>query len=286
MRRPLVLLPVASLALAACHRGGVEDHAFEWTVSLPAGAVLHLRDGTGDITVHRATGSSAHVVGSRSWRRGRAKDVQFAVTQQGNDYYICAMWQNSGKCGASDYRGARGGGFLDLINLFHHRTDATAGFIAEVPANVAVDARTTVGSVRVDGIAAGVTARSVNGVVEATGVSGPVVLTTTNGSVRLQSDSLSASDSVRLTATNGAVRADVPAGLQGMFDLSVANGSVRSDLPIPPLSNARANRHLQGQIGASSRAFRMRSVNGLVSLVTHGGPVAAPTPPPAPGTPR
>jgi hypothetical protein len=76
-------------------------------------------------------------------------------------------------------------------------------------------------------------------------------------------------------ATNGSVHADVPAGLQGVFDLSVTNGSVHSDLPVPRLSGARANRHLQGQLGSLPRTFRMRSVNGMVSLVTHGPAAAA-----------
>jgi hypothetical protein len=277
VRRPLLALLVVLLALAAaaCHRGGSEDHAFEWSASLPAGAVLHLRDGTGSITVRRVDGGNAHVVGSRHWVRGRAKDVQFVVAQSGNDYYVCAMWQNSGRCGASGYHGASGGGLFEMINLFHHRSDASAGLIAEVPPTVAIDARTTSGNVRVDGVAAGVTAHSVNGIVEATNVSGPVVLTTTNGSVRLRADSLAPSDSVRLMATNGSVHADVPAGLQGVFDLSVANGSVHSDLPVPRLSGARANRHLQGQLGSLPRTFRMRSVNGMVSLVTHGPAAAA-----------
>ena len=286
MRRPLVALLVVLLSLAtvACHRGGSEDHAFEWSAPVPPGAVLHLRDGRGSITVRRADGSNAHVIGSRRWTRGRAKDVQFVVTQSGNDYYVCAMWENSGKCGTSGYRGASGGGLLEMINLFHHRTDASAGLIAEVPPTVVIDARTTVGSVHVDGVAAGVTARSVTGIVEATNVSGPVALTTINGSVRLRADSLSPSDSVRLTATNGSVHADVPAGLEGNFDLSVSNGSVHSDLPVPRLSGARANRHLQGQIGSLSRVFRMRSVNGMVTLVTHGAANTAPaaTPPASP----
>jgi hypothetical protein len=268
------LVVLASLAAVACHSGGVEDHAFEWSRPLPAGGVLHLRDGTGSITVRRGTGANVPVVGSRSWRRGRAKDVQFVVTQNGNDYYVCAMWQSSGNCGASGYHGASDGGLLEMINLFHHKTDATASFVAEVPASVGVDARTTLGSVHVDGVAGGVTARSVNGVVEATNVSGSVVLTTTNGSVRLRADSLAASDSVRLTTTNGIVNADLPAGVQGMFDLSVTNGSVHSDLPIPSLSGGRANRHLHGQLGSSPRPIRMRSVNGMVSLVTHGAPLA------------
>ncbi len=262
------------MAVVACHRGGVEDHAFEWSTPLPAGAILHLRDGTGNITVRRGNGANVHVVGSRSWRRGRAKDIDFVVTQNGNDYYVCAMWQSSGHCGASGYHGASDGGLLEMINLFHHKSDAMASFVAEVPANVAVDARTTLGSVHVDGVVAGVTARSVNGIVEATNVSGPVVLATTNGSVHLRADSLAASDSVRLMTTNGSVSADLPADVQGVFDLSVTHGSVYSDLPIPSLSSGRANRHLQGQLGSSPRMIRMRSVNGMVSLVTHGATLA------------
>jgi hypothetical protein len=266
------MVAVALLATAAC-RGPGEDDSFQWSNQLPAGAIVHLRDGAGDITVRRAAGQSVVVNGSRRWRKGRASDIRFAVNQIGNEYYVCAMWSGSGKCGDGSYHGRQTGGFLTVFSLFHRGSDATAAIVAEIPANVVVDARTTNGSVRIDGASAGVTARTVNGGVTALNVSGPLALITTNGDVRLSSDMLSPSDSIHLATSNGSIHAELPPGVEGAFDLSTVNGVVRSDVPVPQSPKGRPGRQLLGQIGASTRVVKMRSLNGMVSVMTRPGPV-------------
>jgi hypothetical protein len=270
----IAVLAAVPIIAAACSSPGVDDRAFQWTDQVPPGAVVHLRDGSGDITVRRAAGPTAIVTGSRRWRRSRSSDVHFVVKQEGKDYYVCAMWRGSGRCGSSGYRGRQTGSLLTMFSLFHRGSDARADMVAEVPANVVVDATTTNGSVEVNGIMAGVTAKTVNGRVEAANVSGPVTLATTNGNVRLSTDSLADADVVRLSTTNGTIRAELPANLQGSFDLSTVNGVVSSDFPIPPFSSSgsRANRHLQGQIGSLARVVKMRTVNGTVSVTGRGAP--------------
>lgn len=273
-RHRALLLVAASFAVSACGHRTREDTAFRWTSQLQPGAVVHLRDGAGNITVRRATGTEAVVNGLRHWRRGRASDVQFEVTQDGNDYYVCAMWRGSGKCEANGYRGRRTGSFLSIFSLFHRSSDASAEFVAELPAGVAVDARTSNGSVQIDGVSAGVTAHSTNGSVEAWNVSGPLSMSSINGNVRVSADSLAPNDAVNLSTTNGTVYAELPAGIQGMFDLSTVNGSVRSDFPIPAATQGRVGRHLQGQIGESARSVKLRAINGMVTLSTRRAPTA------------
>lgn len=273
MNYRIAVLAAVPIAAAACSSPGVDDRAFQWTDQVPAGAVVHLRDGSGDITVRRATGPSAVVTASRRWRRGRASDVRFVVKQEGKDYYVCAMWSGSGKCGASGYRGRQSGSLLTMFSLFHHNSDAQADLVAEVPANVVIDASTTNGSVEVDGMIAGVTAKTVNGTVEASNVSGPLSLSTTNGNIRLSTDSLADTDVVRLSTTNGTIQAELPANLQGNFDLSTVTGVVSSDIPLPPFSSSgRANRHLQGQVGSLARVVKMRTINGTVSVTSRAAP--------------
>jgi len=268
-----IAVPAAALiAAAACSSPGVDERAFQWSDQIPAGAIVHVRDGSGDITVRRATGPSATVTASRRWRRGRSSDIHFVVKQDGKDYYVCAMWRGSGRCGASGYRGRQTGSFLTMFSLFHRSSDSRADFVAEVPANVVVDASTNNGSVHVNGTNAGVTAKTVNGTIDASNVSGPVSLTTTNGNVRLSADSLADADVVRLSTTNGAIHAELPANLQGNFDLSTVNGAVSSDFPIPSTSTERMNRHLQGQIGSLPRVVKMRTINGAVSVISRGAP--------------
>ena len=181
------------------------------------------------------------------------------------------MWRNSGNCNAKGYRGKNTGGFLAMFSLFHRTTDATAGLVADVPANVVVDAKTSNGSVTVDGMAAGVTAHTANGDVEATNVSGPLTLVTANGNVRLSADALTAADPINVSTTNGTIRAQLPPSIEGNFDLSVVNGRVRSDFPLTAPAKGRMGAHLQGQIGTSNRVVKMHSVNGEVVVTTRAG---------------
>lgn len=272
MRFHVAILAGLSLAATACSHAG-SDRAFQWVGELPAGATVHLRNGSGQIEVRPATGQNVVVNGSRQWRHGRSNDVQFVVNHSGNDYFVCAMWRNSGNCGAKGYRGKNVGGFLSMFSLFHRSSDATAGLVVDVPANVSVDAKTSSGSVRIDGITAGVTAHTANGNVEATNVSGPLMLETANGDVRLSADVVSPGDPISLSTTNGTIRAQLPATTEGAFDLSVVNGTVQSDFPLAQLAKAHIGRHLQGQIGSSNRAVKMRSVNGAVFVTAR--PAAA-----------
>ena len=268
MKPHVAILAALSLAATACSHAGSDERAFEWTGELPAGSTVHLRNGSGEIQVRPASGQSVVVNGSRRWQHGRRSDVQFVVTHTGNDYFVCAMWRNSGNCGAKGYRGKSTGGLLSMFSLFHRSSDATAGLIADVPANVVVDAKTSNGSVKVDGVTAGVTAHTANGNVEATNVAGPLSLETSNGNVRLSADAVSAADPITLTTTNGNISAQLPANTEGNFDLSVVNGSVRSDFPLTQLAKGKIGRHLQGQIGSSNRVVKMRSVNGTVFVTT------------------
>jgi hypothetical protein len=267
VRFPTAILAALSLAATACSHAG-SDRTFQWVGELPAGSTVHLRNGSGGIEVRQASGQNVVVNGGRQWRRGRSNDVQFVVNHNGNDYFVCAMWRNSGKCAANGYRGKNIGGFLSMFSLFHHSSDATADLSVDVPANVMIDAKMSNGSVRIDGVAAGVTAHTANGDVVVTNASGPLSLETANGDVRLSSAALTGSDPITLSTTNGTIRAQLPANTEGAFDLSVVNGNVRSDFPLNQVAKAHIGRHLQGQIGSSTRVVKMRSVNGSVVVTT------------------
>ncbi len=273
MDRTGSLVLVMAVFVAGCSHAGSNERAWESSLDIPAGATVHIRNGVGDITVRQspATGPRvANLTGGIEWRRGRAKDVDFVVNHDGNEYYMCAMWKGSGNCGANGYHGRRAGGLLEMFALFHRSSDATASIVAQLPGDVVVDARTTSGSVDVEGVSSGVTAKTTNGTVSASHVSGPMTLTTTNGNVRLSMDAASATDSIHLMTTNGMINAELPAGIDGVFDLAVTNGVVRTDLPINNDKADRSRRRLRGQIGTSSRVVRMKAVNGTVSVTTKG----------------
>lgn len=275
MTRSLPLL-LSLVVLSGCHRAG-SDEPFQWSSQLPPGAVLHIRDGAGDVRVVRGSGPSVTIRGSRTWKKSRASDVDFVVESNGADVFVCAMWRNSGKCNAKDYRGRNTSTLLSMLSLFHRNNDATAGFTVEVPANVVVDARTNTGSVDLEGLSAGVTAKTLNGTIRATDISGPMVFAVTNGDVRVSAGSLAPDDSLHFTTTNGSVHAELPAGLQASYDLSVANGSVQSDIPFT-VSSTSSRRHVAGQVGTSARVVRMHTVNGQVIVTTRDVGRVSPVP--------
>jgi hypothetical protein len=262
----VAILAAFSLIATACSHAG-SDEQVVWSGELPAGSIVHLRNGAGEIQVRPASGQNVVLNGARRWRRGHAKDVQFVVRHSGNEYFMCAMWRGSGKCSEKGYHGDGSGNLLQMLSLFHRGTDATARLFVDLPSNVTVDAQTSKGSVMIDGIAGGVTAHTAYGNVDAINVSGPLTLHTTNGDVRLSSDALAAADPINLTTTNGTIRAQLPATLEGAFDLSVNKGVLHSDFPLGQPSG-RYSQHLQGQIGSSNRAVKMHTVNGGVFVTT------------------
>jgi hypothetical protein len=270
--RRVFTLAVAAVAVSGCSRAGSNDDAFRWTQPMQPGAVVHILDGSGNVTVHRAAGNEVVVSGSTRWRRGRESDIHFAVTRAGNDYYVCAMWRSSGRCGARGYRGARSGGFLAMFSLFHRSSDAVANMVVEVPPGIAVDGQATNGSVDADGVTGGIRAHTLNGNVRATNVSGPLSLKTMNGDVHLSTDSLAPSDSISVETMNGGIFADLPATVQGAFDLRVTNGSVHSDFTPSGGPSTVTRGHLVAQIGSSNRVVRMRTMNGNVTVTARGAP--------------
>jgi DUF4097 and DUF4098 domain-containing protein YvlB len=99
-----------------------------------------------------------------------------------------------------------------------------------------------------------------------------VSLSTTNGDVHFVADTLSTADAIELTTRRGRVIAELPQNVEGSFDLSVMSGSIQNDLGLAQAQRSRTGRHLQGQIGSSTRSVKMRAATGSVTLVTRSTP--------------
>lgn len=268
MKASRVALCAIVVVTSACSRSG-RDASFHWTSNLPAGAVVHIRDVVGSINVTRVNGPVATAQGTRSWHHGRRRDVDFVVNQVGNDYYLCAMWKNSGECTADGYNSRRRRNFLAIFSLFRHGSDAKADFEVNIPSSVGVDAKTASGSVTINGASGGVSAETANGSVTASNVSGSLMLKTANGSVHVTATALGPTDAIDLETANGNVRAELPAGTDGKFSLSTINGSVKTDFPLPVPENTRgAIKNIAGQIGTSTRALNMHTMNGSVVVTS------------------
>jgi DUF4097 and DUF4098 domain-containing protein YvlB len=111
----------------------------------------------------------------------------------------------------------------------------------------------------------------------------------TNGSIDAVIDSLASDDEVTLKGVNGSMTAVLPPDLEAEVDLGTVNGGIRSDFAVTT-EGELSKRHLHGQIGSSSRAIVLKTVNGNVSLLRAGGETgeepARPPKPPRPIVPR
>lgn len=266
--RPLAALAIALVVGGCFHPTHEVADAFVWNEPLPAGATLHVRDLNGAIRVHASTTGQVTLHAAKRWRRGREKDVHFATTHTGNDYYVCALWGKATQCDASGYGRRRESLLVRLLSLLSFsgstRTDMAVNFDVAVPAGVQLDASTVNGNVEAIGTTGAVSVSTVNGSVHAAGASA-LSAHTVNGSVELALDQLGAADSVRAESVNGNVTISVPAAFEGNVDMKTVNGSVSSELPVSA-TGASERRELRGAIGSAPRMISLETVNGSVRL--------------------
>jgi len=260
--RLVLLLGAAVVAMGCGRREHTTADAFRWSEPLPEGATIHLRNTNGTIRVRPTTDAAARVVGAKRWRFGRERDVQFVANRVGSDVYVCALWRSSGRCG-EDYRYSS----RRMFRFFGFRfgTDARATLTVDLPAGVKVDARTTSGSLDIEGARAGGTASTVNGSIVLKYGAGSFALSSVNGGISAAIDSLAEHDTLSFETVNGSVRANLPHDYDGAVSLSTVNGGVRTDFPITT-TGTFSRRKLEGKIGESARLLHVQTVNGAITL--------------------
>jgi hypothetical protein len=251
------------LALAACGREHVEANAFTWTGSVPAGGWLHLRNLQGRITVDSSPSADVAVTATLRWR-GHRGDVSFERRALGNGMIICSMYGKGGVCDTSGYAPSPHRGGSNFVGLHMNGGNASVDYLVHIPPGVKVDVSTVAGQVLVSGATSAVTAHTVDGSVGVQTASGPVDLRTVNGSVKASVATLLGSDAIRIETVNGSVRAQLPAAVQGAFDLENVNGSIRSDFPLG--ASGSEHHHLTGTIGTGGGSVQLKTVNGSVTL--------------------
>ena len=99
-------------------------------------------------------------------------------------------------------------------------------------------------------------------------VGGPLDLATTTGNIQLSVDSLAGADTIKAITVTGLVRAELPAGTEGDFDLSAVRGSVRTDFPLPAAQyERRGHSTIVGRVGSGARLVKLHTVTGSVAAV-------------------
>ena len=261
--RAAVVLFAAVVSSGCWRRNHEVANAWQWRDELPPGATIHLRNTSGSIRVRPSNSDVATVVGSKRWRFGRERDVEFVAKRVGNEMYVCAVWGSRGRCDENGYR-SRSRGMFHFLG-FHWGTDAAADLRLEIPPGVKVDAQTTNGTIDISGAHAGGAARTVNGTVVVRQSSGAFDVSSVNGSLRLALDSVSATDTLNLETTNGSVRAELPKTFNGAVSLSTVNGGLHTEMPVTA-TGSLSRRNLDGRIGSGQQLIRVRTVNGGITL--------------------
>jgi hypothetical protein len=261
--RLVLLLGAAVVAMGCGRREHTVADAFRWSEPLPEGATIHLRNTNGTIRVRPTSESAPKVVGAKRWRFGRERDIQFVANRIGNDVYVCAVWRSSGRCDEEGYRFSS----RRMFRFFGIRwgTDARATLTVDLPAGVKVDARTTSGSLDIQGARAGGNASTVNGSIVLKEAAGSFALSSVNGGITAAIDSLADHDTLSFETVNGSVRANLPRDYDGAVSLSTVNGGVRTDFPITT-TGSFSRRKLVGKVGESSQLLRVQTVNGGITL--------------------
>ena len=262
--RPAALLIAVSVALGGCGESHVEQNAFAWTGTVPAGSWFYLRNRTGTIRVERSTSPSIEVTATAHWRSGRRNPVRFARGTADGNVIICTMLADGGTCSPRDYSTGAQRHWWRIFGS-SSSSDARVDYVVHVPAGVKLDVSNIVGSVHVDGADAAVIAHTINGTVHASTTHGPVVLSSVNGSIFAHVDTLADSGAISATTVNGSVTAELPPQLDGNVDASTVNGHITIDYPLTRTGET-SSRHVSAMLGAGGREIRMGTVNGSVTL--------------------
>jgi DUF4097 and DUF4098 domain-containing protein YvlB len=139
-------------------------------------------------------------------------------------------------------------------------------YFIKVPKSIKVEARTTNGGVRLNGIANEVTATSVNGGIKGDGLSGHIEANTTNGGVEIGLASVS-DGGVRLETVNGGVQLQLPRTAKADISARVVNGGVRvdEDLGFEQIGET-SRRRREGRLNGGGGRIELSTTNGGIRI--------------------
>ncbi len=139
-------------------------------------------------------------------------------------------------------------------------------YFIKVPKSIRVDARTTNGGVRLNGIANEVSASSVNGGIKGEGLSGHIDANTTNGGVDIGLASLSDAG-VTLETVNGGVQLQLPRTAKADISARVVNGGVNVDDELGlKQTGEKSRRRLDGQLNGGGSRVELSTTNGGIHI--------------------
>jgi len=261
LRPHLALIIAAAVAAAPLAAQTDDGTTFRWSGKVSAGRFIRLHNMNGDIRVERGeAGSKVEVVAERRVDKGDPKLVTFALRmREDGDVVVCALWGKDMRCTDDGSRGSYSSGSWP-------RGDRTSVTIrVRVPDGVKAFARSTNGSIAMEGLASEIDAATTNGDVSVRTSGGLINATTTNGSITASLGDVSGDQPMRFSTTNGSVTVYAPPSLSADLEMTTTNGGVVSDFPLTISGSIRRNQ-LRATLGSGGRAIVVRSTNGNVAL--------------------
>ena len=263
-RLPIALF-IAVVTAAPVSAQSDDGTTFRWSGPVSAGHFIRLHNMNGDIRVEQAApGSAVEVVAERRVHRGDPKVVRFEVRmREDGDVVVCALWGDDMRCTDDGTRGSFNS------NNWSRGNQIDVVMRVRVPDGVKAFARSTNGSVSVDGVSADVDAATTNGDVFVRTSGGTVNANTTNGSVNATLGQLSGVAPMHFSSTNGSVTVIAPPSLSADLEMSTVNGGLTTEFPLI-VSGRLDSRSVRGTLGRGGRALIVRTTNGDVALKRSG----------------
>ncbi|HLK69781.1 MAG TPA: DUF4097 family beta strand repeat-containing protein [Bryobacteraceae bacterium] len=139
-----------------------------------------------------------------------------------------------------------------------------------VPADTALQLRSTHGNLNAEGIHGEIEAHSTNGEIRLTGISGTVVADTTNGSITVSMDKVDPGKPIAFSTTNGNVDVTLPADLKANFKLRSFHGEIWSDFDMKLSGGQPVTTN-----GGSNGRFRVEFDRTIFATINGGGTEAS-----------
>ena len=225
------------------------------TVALPAGGLVEVQNGNGDVALYRIDGTEIRVVADREARSGsreRAAKILRALEIRTE--------RTAGGVKISVAEPEAGGSWL---GLWSRDEGGHADLKVGVPAVARVQLYARNGDILIESSSHSATVKTTNGDILIREVGEELLeASSVNGDIVIRLDSLPGTSRLDASSVNGDVKVVVPASLRAAIDARTVNGCVASTVSLADSRKSRS--HIVGVVNGGGGQIRIRTTNGQV----------------------
>ena len=253
-----VYLFVIIMSVAGCSVFAEEREEVHEQFTLKAGTPLSVQNTNGSITISGWDKDYVDVLAVKKTKKSRSELDKIEVR----------MVQNGKLSIETEY--------------LENRVNASVEYTIKVPDTVPVElAKSTNGSVKLNGTTGNTYAKSTNGRIEIRNADGFIKAQTTNGSITITdtsgikeakttNGSIDVSFSkfendVDITTTNGSIDVKFPSNIDAYLELKTTNGRIKAN-QIQILVDEISKKYVRGKLGSGGNRLYIKTTNGSISL--------------------